>query len=113
MGFLCKYKYHTLFCDLSTSELEEYKRLTKAIALNYFEDEKTLTILLNKRSKLLKDAKSKFKIFNQLISNLKNDVEYSIVYTDENQIEEICSILKNNDITFGVFLGKTPDKKKG
>lgn len=112
MGFLCKYKYHTIFCDLSTSELEKYKKLTKAITLNYFEDEETLTILLNKRSKLLKDAKSKFNAFNQLVSNLKNEIEYSIVYTDENQIEKICSILKNNDITFGVFLGKTPDKER-
>jgi len=112
MGFLCKYKYHTLFCDLSISELEKYKRLTKAIALNYFEDEEKLTILLNKRSKLIKDAKSKFNEFNQLMFKLKNDIEHSIVYTDENQMEEICSILKNNDIKFGVFLGETPDKER-
>jgi superfamily II DNA or RNA helicase len=109
-GFLCKYNYHIKFCNLDKEELQDYLRLTKAISVSYNQDdEERTTTLLNKRARVVKDALSKFEVFDNLLTELGNNIEYSVVYCDEDQIERICRILREHDILFGVFLGVTPD----
>ena len=112
-GYLCKYNYHVEFCDLDRLELREYIRLTKSIVMEYGnEDKKKLTMLLNKRAKVVKDAKSKFKGFDRLLSKLKGEIDRCVVYCDENQIDTICTILREHDLIFNTFLGTTPDHER-
>jgi superfamily II DNA or RNA helicase len=112
-GYLCKYNYHVEFCDLDRSELREYVRLTKSIVMAHGNDDKEkLTMLLNKRAKVVKDAKSKFEEFDRVLSGLEGGVDRCVVYCDENQIDTVCTILREHDLIFNTFLGTTPDHER-
>ena len=108
-GFLCKYRYHILLVDLNQSEIEEYIKLSKAIAINYRKSDEKTTLLLNKRAKLIKDASSKYSEFADLVVKIKNNLKFCLIYTDEDQISLVRNILKRYDILASVFLGITPD----
>ena len=112
-GYLCKYNYHVEFCDLDRLELREYIKLTKSIVMAHGNDDKEkLTMLLNKRAKVVKDAKSKFEEFDRLLSELEGEVDRCVVYCDENQIDTVCTILREHDLIFNTFLGTTPDHER-
>ncbi|OPY36401.1 MAG: type I restriction enzyme EcoKI subunit R [Methanoregula sp. PtaU1.Bin051] len=111
-GFLCKYRYNILFVDLNPNEIQEYIRLSRAIAINYQKDEEKTTLLLNKRAKLIKDANAKYSALEELVKNLKSELKFGLIYTDEDQIQIVQNILKRHDIMVGIFLGKTPDEER-
>jgi len=112
-GYLCKYNYHVEFCDLDRSELREYVRLTKSIVMAHGNDAKEkLTMILNKRAKVVKDAKSKFEEFDRVLSELEGEVDRCVIYCDENQIDTVCTILREHDLISNTFLGTTPDHER-
>lgn len=117
-GYLCKYNYHIEFCGLDPSELEEYIELTRSI-IKYImkkdkdnSDEESLTKKLNKRAKIIKDAQSKYGLFDRLISSLHGNIDKCVIYCDDSQIDNICGILRNHDLSFNTFLGDTVDSDR-
>lgn len=117
-GYLCRYKYHIEFCGLDLSELENYIQLTRSIIKCIAGKEKNqiseddLTKLLNRRAKIIKDAKSKFGIFDKLLSSLTGSIDKCVVYCDESQMDVVCSILRKHDLIFNTFLGGTSDSER-
>jgi len=113
-GFLCKYYYHIIFADLSDDELLQYKRYSKLIAIYSGKDEEKTIRYLNKRAKVIKDAKSKFRYLEIFLNNYlkNNEINNCVIYADENQIPFIKPLLKKHDIIFGEFLGTTPDEER-
>lgn len=105
-NWLAPYKYHPITVQLDTDEFENYAELSKKISrvLNpegeSFKD--AADALLSQRARIIKNAGQKNHVFENLVSDLKKDHAHQnmLVYCDnQDQIEQIQTILNNNGIT--------------
>lgn len=117
-GYLAKYEYHPVICDLRSYEYEEYANLTRRIQQisaqlqnredNIRELEEQLKYTSIKRSKIKKKADSKPKIFDQL---LETDIPTpAIIFCeDTEQVEEIKAKLEQQGADFEVYISRLSD----
>ena len=102
-GFLCKYEYHPYIVELSPEEMEEYKKLTKKIALEYsrikddFKRSELLNLFCIIRQKILVNASEKYVIFNKIL-DLLGEPDHCLVYCSPQQIESVQEILNKRGI---------------
>ncbi|MCX3068447.1 DEAD/DEAH box helicase family protein [Cetobacterium somerae] len=105
-GYLARYNYYLIFCELNDEEQEKYEELTKQIVnqINKKEkDEDLIQILLNKRSKIISSCQDKLNKLDYLLQN--NKLKKSIFYTAEDKdfFEGTRKILnKNNVVTLNI-----------
>lgn len=96
--FLVGYYYYPIYVDLVEDEYTEYKILTAKMARLWnakdFESIQALDIIRNQRAKIIRDAKNKLKVFEELINKNQN-IKYTLVYCSENQMNSVKNILNN------------------
>lgn len=85
-GYLAKYNYFLMLCELSDDEQEKYEKITKQIInqMNKKEaDEDLIQILLNKRVKIISACKDKLIKLDYLLK--KSKFKKTIFYTAEDK----------------------------
>lgn len=101
--YLTPYEYKPYFVELSSEELEEYKKATKKIAKKYYEVkndeemEKWLNLLLIKRQQIIKNAQYKYKALESILDNM-GFVKHCLIYCSPQQIEQVQNILNEKNI---------------
>lgn len=101
--FLVNYYYHPIFVKLTEEELEEYKKLSLKISklATYAENDdkyqKNYEYLLFARANIQKNATNKLVALQKLISS-KLDMQDTLIFTSEDQIDDVMQILKQNKI---------------
>lgn len=86
-GFLCKYNYYPIVCELDPEELDEYIRLSKKIARLMAMGDKddfstSLKLELIKRAKLTGSSADKKRKLKQLL-NERQDRQHTLIYSSE------------------------------
>lgn len=113
-GFLTPYIYNPIFVDLDEDELEEYLELTAQIARiasNKNHDPHKLTLLLNKRQKVINNAIEKFFALEKLLNDIKG-IKNLLVYCSPQQISKVQKILYEKGFNQHKFTGKEGTKKE-
>lgn len=107
-GYLTPYEYYPITVQMDLDEFEEYSELSKKIiksmsmAKNKSEENVYLKLLTIKRSKILRNNKTKILAFKKLISDLKKEgkIDHLLVYCDsEDQMLEAQKIINE----FGII----------
>ena len=93
-----------MFVALSNDELEEYIKKTKEIIRNYNrakdDDEKAAILerLYFQRSNIIKNARQKFVVLNEILNALKKPIKWTLVYCSPKQIDEIMRIINEKTL---------------
>lgn len=120
--YLTPYEYRPIFISLTTSEQQEYELQTQKISKAYFissnkaEQNEILASLLNKRQRIINNAKNKYKgLIDILIEN--KDIKHLLVYCSPQQMDNVQEILLEQRITpqhkFTMKEGTRKDPKYG
>ena len=116
-GFLCRYEYHPYIVELTPDELEEYKKLTKKIALEYAKtkDDLRRSELLNLyciiRQRVIVNASEKYIAFNQILDVL-GEPRHCLAYCSPQQIESVQEILNKRGIVQHKFTAQEDAKER-
>jgi superfamily II DNA or RNA helicase len=118
--FLVKYYYKPIFVTLNDEEMEQYIQLTNKIRNLHFlsknsdEYEELYENLLFERSRIIKNAESKYGFFKNLIDELKakNTIEDTLIFTSEGQISKVLLILKEAGVLAHRFTEHEGTKKE-
>jgi superfamily II DNA or RNA helicase len=117
--YLAPYEYRPNFVELSDQELLEYIDFTKKIARAIFKLKnqerkfKDLTLILEARQKIIRNAFNKYGMFKEILDELKN-IAYTLVYCSPEQIDKVQEILRNRNILqhkFTMKEGTKPEAK--
>lgn len=102
--YLTPYEYRPIFVNLESFELEEYILQTQKIAKSYYNTSnkekrsEILTALLNKRQRIINNAKNKYKGLIEILEENKG-IKYLLVYCSPQQIDKVQDILLELKIT--------------
>ena len=115
--FLVQYFYFPVIVSLTSDELEHYIAYTKRMML-YVRDtsdvgKKNLKILLTKRSNIIKKAKNKLLCFDDTCNSLlkkKSKIDKTIVFVNEEQLEDVINILQNYNVNTHRFTQNTSSR---
>ena len=119
--FLVPYEYKPYFVELTNEELDEYERKTERIAKAYYraknkeEKNKWFSILLINRQKIVTDASNKYKVFIEILNDIK-EIKNCLVYCSPQQMGKVQDILnsyKRINIIQHKFTGKEGTKPMG
>lgn len=103
-NILTPYDYNPIFVEMSGEELQEYLKITSRIRKNIGNKDNIddyIKLLYLKRSKVLKNAKSKLERLKGLIKELNdnNKIEHLLIYCDSGgQLSEVQKILGQQGI---------------
>lgn len=123
--FLAQYKYYPTFVHLTIEEMEEYVSLSKQVTkMSHYakmsEDyQKRYENLMFKRAKIVKRAQNKCSALRNLILKLQEQrgkITDTLIFTDEELMDEVISILGDNGILNHRFThcqSAKPDVKYG
>ena len=110
--FLVEYNYYPSYVDLEESEYREYKKQTRKIAMLWNskknEDRQRLEIILNNRSRIILNAKSKLDAFGDWVNCHRNEIKHTLVYCSEVQMPTIKRILSNQSAVNREITAKNP-----
>ena len=99
LSYLTKYNYHPYYINLNDKELEDYYDLTTQ--LNRIDDDgseknsKKIEKLLFLRANILKNARNKMEVFEDILTDLGSDTKNLIIYCSDEQIDEVVNIVGN------------------
>lgn len=100
--YLTEYNYHPIRVMLNGKELEEYKKLSNQIRIQYFKDnddsDGVLIRLLNKRRQILKNAEDKDDKLREILNKF-DDLDHLIIFTTYNQKERVLKILGEENVS--------------
>lgn len=89
--FLTPYKYHPIFVNFNSEELERFKKFSEIIATHVEEKKydyrEKIDIIRVKRSKLVQNALNKFIEFEKLLDSFSRDINHCLVYCSPEQIK--------------------------
>lgn len=120
-SYLTPYRYIPFFVSLTEKEIEEYYEMTLSIVKRFNNEsnetnkEKILECLIYKRANLIKNAAGKYKILENILDSIK-DIEYTIIFSTPQQIDEVMRIMNLRGITahrFTMEEGTAPRKELG
>lgn len=97
-SYLTPFNYHPYFLTLNDEELIEYKKIT--LSLFKYQDEEydsKKANLLFQRANIIKDAKNKLKVFEEILMDME-DYSGLIVYCSPNQKDDVLKILSKHNI---------------
>jgi len=119
--YLTPYEYYPIFLTLNDDEREEYIAKTRSIAIkvskakNSDEQKERLKNLFISRSRIIKNANSKFESLNQLLIDLGPSINSTIIYCEDkgqmNKVIEITNELNIISHRFTMEEGTVPQKK--
>lgn len=101
--YLTPYEYHPQFIELTSDELHEYKIQSSKIAKSYHlsrnkkEKNELMTLLLNKRQKIINNAKNKYKALITILK-LNPEIKHLLIYCSPQQMDNVEDILFDLDI---------------
>jgi superfamily II DNA or RNA helicase len=102
--YLVPYKYRLNFLSLTADEIEKYIENTakiikqKSRAKTESEEDKYLELLYYQRANIIKNAKEKYTILNNILGELTPNLKWTIIYCSPQQIENIMKIIFNKGI---------------
>lgn len=111
-NILCPYEYHPILVDLSESELNQYREISKKIAqYKSMEDQYDMRVQLNiqytKRAAISKSAASKIPAVRELLTTLEKPLKNCLIYcADKNQLMEVAKLLHEQNIDFQQITGE-------
>lgn len=116
-GYLCKYEYRPFLAELTNEELEEYRRLTKKISVEYAkaknDEDRTelfrLYCILRRR--VITNASMKYTVLNKILDELK-DIRHCLIYCSPQQIGIVQGILNERGIIQHKFTAKEDVKER-
>jgi superfamily II DNA or RNA helicase len=120
-GILSKYDYIPIICSLNEQEVEEYRKMSIEIAVEYnrykdqfYEFNEKLNNLILSRAKILKKCEDKINQFDNLIRILKKEgIAKSVIFCEDNEQKQQCiSILEKHFISFSEFIAETTKKDR-
>ena len=113
--YLVNYTYHPEFVSLEDTEMDEYLRLTNKITrMSQSTDEEIadlLEFLMFQRANIEKNAKAKYKLLEDILGRIGDDIEDTIIFVSDEQIDKVCQILGQRNIRAHRFTkdeGRTP-----
>jgi len=134
MESLCQYNYYPTIVELTSEEMEEYKKISKRIYMHYSSSKNPLKFynddvssLLIKRKRIIHKAYNKIAAFRKILIDLINkhkDLKYTLVYVPEGKYdhgdsEEMKLINQYSHIIHSEFnlkqrqfIGGTKDRKE-
>jgi superfamily II DNA or RNA helicase len=98
-GFLVPYNYYPYYVELSGDELNEYRKITKKIAINWndakndFEKENLLNLLKIQRQKIVVNAKEKITKLQEILRMLGHGIDHCLIYCSDVQLSEVLQVL--------------------
>ena len=119
--YLTPFKYNPIFISLNDDEIEEYINLTKSIINKLVrlqkEDtvEEQINILRFIRANIIKSAKNKYEALVKIIDEHLEDIAWTIVYCNPEQIDTIMQEFNKRDIRthrFTMNESTIPDAKR-
>jgi len=102
--YLVPYKYLPRFAALSTEEMQEYcektSRIARLAASARREEDKQrhLEAVLFARANIVKNARRKYDVLEQVLDEMPLPIEWAIVYCSPQQIERVMAILNRRRI---------------
>lgn len=102
--YLVPFKYRLNFLSLTVDEIEKYIEKTSKIvkqknrAKTDNEEGKYLELLYFQRANIIKNAKEKYAILDNIIGKLTPNLKWTIIYCSPQQIENIMNIIFNKGI---------------
>jgi superfamily II DNA or RNA helicase len=105
--FLVQYYYHPVFVHLTDDELINYMQLSRKISKlskyvkNSDEYQKNYESLLFSRAKITKSAANKYDELDKILNEIKKEkkqISDTLIFTDDNQIDEVMRMMKNHSI---------------
>lgn len=115
--FLNPFYYHPVFVDLTDEEMNRYSKISKQIAVLMAQDDidrEDLDKLMIKRANILKNAKLKDSVLEDIILQLnKNgDIKDTIIFETEKKIDSTLNMLSSHAITRCKITEEESAKKK-
>ena len=106
-GYLVPYYYYPLYVELTTRETEIYEDLTIKIAKKLAIQKRKLKVgnddtnknLEIKRANLVANAEQKYKKLEEILCDLNNDLQDTLIYCDPHQLDNVTKILTSRNIT--------------
>ena len=105
-GYLVQYDYYPIFAELNAAEAEEYRRLTRLIALNHVKkgDENgkdTKHNHENKRARLVAKIEQKYDKLASILDKHGNKLQDALIYChDGKQLVRAGKILTEHDVVY-------------
>lgn len=104
-NYLTPYKYDPVFVHLTEEEVFSYEEATKKITkARRFKDndedaQKRYEMLLMARANIYKNAEKKFDALNKILDDVKDDIEDTIIFVSDEQINRVIGILSQRNIS--------------
>lgn len=118
--YLVNYYYHPEFVELEDEEIEEYRKLTDKISkMSRSSNEEMADIvefLMFQRANIEKNAYGKYSLLKDILDRIGNDLEDTIIFVSDEQIDKVMKILGDRGITAHKFTekeGRSPSKEYG
>lgn len=98
--FLVNFYYNPRFISMTEEELEEYNRLTKKlVTMSKSEELDTIReFILFQRANIEKNAENKYSCLEQILDEISNDIEDTIIFASPLQIKKVIKMLGNRGI---------------
>ncbi|MEM2145923.1 MAG: DEAD/DEAH box helicase family protein [Candidatus Jordarchaeaceae archaeon] len=116
-GFLCKYEYRPFLVELTYDELEEYRKLTKKISIEYArakddkEKKEIFKLYCILRHRVIVNASMKYTVLNKILDELK-DIKHCLIYCSPQQIDIVQEILNKRGIIQHKFTAEEDTKER-
>jgi superfamily II DNA or RNA helicase len=102
-GFLSKYEYFPHFVELDPQELEEYKKITKKIVIEYYNTKnrakrsEIMNLFCILRQRIIVNSSEKYQALNRILDET-NDLDHCLIYCSPQQIDQVQGILNSRGI---------------
>jgi len=120
--YLTPYRYIPKFVHLTKDELEDYIKKTKSIALKLSESDSDkkrdiyYELLIYQRAKIIKGAFQKYEALRDILDEINEDIQWTIIYCFHSQMEEVVEIVSSRNIIshrFTMDEGTSPKPEYG
>lgn len=101
--YLTPYEYYPYFIELTPNELQDYIIMSNKISKVYHlssnkkEQEELMTSLLNKRQRIINNAKNKYNTLIKILEN-NSEIKHLLVYCSPQQMDKVQDILLRTNI---------------
>jgi superfamily II DNA or RNA helicase len=112
--YLTPYEYHPIIVEMTEDEVEEYKKKTRKVAAAAASDdidEETLSQVASQRADIVKGAERKYSALREQLKQI-DDPHHLLVYTNDDQISEVQSILTEQGIIQHKFTNKEDEEER-
>lgn len=112
--YLTPYEYHPIIVEMTEDEVEEYKKKTRKVAAAAASDdidEETLSQVASQRADIVKSAERKYSALREQLKQI-DDQHHLLVYTNDDQISEVQSILTEHGIIQHKFTNEEDEEER-